>query len=187
MCVLATATKAPGLRSRVVRGCVHRERGQAMIGLVLVLLFAGLLIVAIGTIASAMAHRAHARNAADAVALAAAVDPYAADQLAGWYRQHGAQIITTPGHAQAHSGPSHAAAWADTTVGDRQPAPVLVAIIARAEQLLEIDIVPLNWETSRVTLLPADASALVAIAAELALCPAPTGATYVGAQAFELC
>ena len=140
-----------------------------------------------GAIASAMAHRAHARNAADAVALAAAVDPYAADQLAGWYRQHGAQIITTPGHAQAHSGPSHAAAWADTTVGDRQPAPVLVAIIARAEQLLEIDIVPLNWETSRVTLLPADASALVAIAAELALCPAPTGATYVGAQAFELC
>ena len=160
------------------------ERGQTTIALAGVLAVGCLAAVALSLIGQAVVHRARARNAADAVALAAAVDPAAAEVLHDWY---GARSITIEQLAErtiARSGPSQAAAWASTAPPSMQPAPALVAIIARAEQLQETTLAPVAWDGTTVTLSTMDAAQLREIARELGVCEI---ASEPGTTTFVLC
>ena len=161
-----------------------RERGQTTIALAGVLAVGCLAAVAISIIAQAMVHRAHARTAADAVALATAAEPASAQALYDWYGTRGITVQQEGERTIARSGPAQAAAWASTSVGPTQPAPALVAIIARAEQLQATTFEPLRWNDTQVTLSQGDALLLSAIAAELSLCEVDAGPEVI---TFEIC
>lgn len=152
------------------RGDTRCERGQATIAMVGVLVLVGLSVVAVSTLAGAMVHRARARTAADAVALAAAADPAVAAEVGSYYRGQGITFDQVGPHAIARSGPSRAEAWATLSEAPDQPAPVLVAIVARAEQLTGGPFHHLRWHRMSVEVVAADATRLEAVAAELGLC-----------------
>ena len=158
------------MQSNYDQACAARERGQTTIALAGVLAIGCLAVVAISIIGQAMVHRAHARTAADAVALATAAEPATAQALHDWYGSRGVTVEQDGERTIARSGPSQAAAWASTSVGSRQPAPALVAIIARAEQLQQTTLDPLRWSGTEVTLSQSDAAVLSEVAAELGLC-----------------
>ena len=123
----------------------HTDEGQATIALAGVLAlgcFAGLALALVG---QAMVHRARARNAADAVALAVVDQAEAATALSDWYLHQGITIEHEADRTIARSGPSQAAAWARVHDVSRQPAPALVAILARAEQLVGVDFSAVRW------------------------------------------
>lgn len=162
----------------------ERERGQTTIALAGVLAAGCLAAVAISIIGQAMVHRSHARNAADAVALATAVDPAAAGELHAWYGDRGIAVEQLGERTVARSGPSQAAAWASTSAAANQPAPAMVAILARAEQLLQVTLEPLRWSGIEVQLSAADATYVREVAAELGLCEVDAASDT---DTFELC
>lgn len=163
------------------------ERGQATLAMVGVIAIASAAVILVAIFGEAVVHRAQARNAADAVALAAAVDPGAADSLTGWYAERQIFVERTGPQAIARSGPSQAAAWASTEPSASQPAPALVATIARAEQLLDTVFSSVQWQSLSVTMTVSDAAILRAVNVELGLCEQSTGSTDSERVVFELC
>ena len=165
----------------------HPERGQATIAMVGVLAVACVAMVGLSIIGQAIVHRSRARNAADAVALAAAVDQTAADALSDWYFRRNISIEQNGVQTIARSGPSQAAAWASTQRSTTQPSPALIAIVARAEQLVGANFMPVHWLATAVTLSDMDAASMLFVAAELGLCEVPATDTTRGTTTFELC
>lgn len=165
----------------------NTECGQATIAMAVVVLIALGAAVVLSMVGEAMVHRARARTAADAVALASTGDNDASDQLAQWYTDRNVSVERVGSHAVARSGPSQAAAWASTGPSSTQPAPALVAIVARAEQLVGAALVPTRWESTTVVMRAADAAVLRAVAADLGLCERSTAADSDDQVAFELC
>ena len=153
------------------------ERGQIAVvaaGVVALMLLA---TVAVGVVGFAMIERTAATAAADAVALGDAVDPTAGASLGQWYADRGFQIQASDGRARARGDEAQAESMA---VADRElrVAPVVWAIVARAEQLLGRSLVVDRAEDVTVTFAPGSARAFDAVAAELGMC-AVSGDTYV--------
>ena len=166
---------------------VRSERGQATLVMVAVVAVGLLLMLAVAGFGAAVVHRARARTAADAVALAAVVDPRAADELAAWYGDHGMPTSHADGSSHARSGPSQAGAWAELVDDEVRVAPALVAIMARAGQLLDAPLAPLAMSGTAVALSPADGAALDSIASGLGLCEAPEHDLASIGRVFLLC
>jgi len=163
------------------------ERGQVTVLLLAAIVLAAMIAVGLAIVSEAMVHRMRARNAADAVALASASDPAAADTLARWYGQQGVDVSSqTVGRATARSGPSQAAAWAQSSTGTVERSPALVAIMARAEQLLGYEFTALQWHTHQVTVPEPGADLLASIAVELFLCEGASEPES-GRRAFRIC
>lgn len=165
---------------------MKNERGQVAILMVLVVLVGLLLITGLGLFAQAVVHRARSQSAADAIALAIAGDPDQAPYLIDWYADQG--IRTRPGRerTRVNSGPSQAGSRAEGGLTEVSTAPALVAIVARAEQLVGLPISPVRWDGTTIELAPPDADRLALVAAELGLCPGPSVAG-TGNLTFELC
>ena len=166
----------------------HRgDQGQATIAMVAVIAIAIALVMTLSVFAEAIVHRARARNAADAIALATAADVDAADALTTWYVDRDVIVERTGNQTIARSGPSQAAAWASTQASAGQPAPALIAIVARAEQLLNITFATVQWQSTVITLAAGEASNLRLVAGDLGLCEQLSGPANTGSVRFELC
>lgn len=191
------------LRSLPCCRCVHRgrvartrgadgpqaggEQGQVTIALVGVIAVAALFAVALGLVGEAIVHRARAHNAADAVALASVVDPGAASQVAAVFREAGVDVTRLgSGVVHATSGPSQAQSRASLVEKPRPGAPVVHAVIARAEQLTGRSVTPLVWESLAVVVDRDGADALRQVAHELGLCEEATTTSQAGVR-FVLC
>jgi len=172
-------------RVRVRRG--SPDRGQATILMVGIVALAVVAIVLVSILGQAAIHRARARNAADAIALAAAADQAAAAQLHNWYLQQNISVEYDETRAIARSGPAQAAAWASSGPSSSAPAPALVAIVARAEQLLGTSLASVQWQATAVTVSATDAANLRLVAVELSLCEQPAATTDSGLFRFDLC
>lgn len=146
------------------------ERGQATVTLVGVVVIVLVLTVGLSVLAEAIVHRARARTAADAVALASVVDPAAGQELRIRYERQGVRFERIGSETMAHSGPSRALSHAELGPAAEQPSPALAAIVARAEQLTGAPFEPLRWQRTSVSLDAAGAARLHAVAAELGLC-----------------
>lgn len=168
-------------------GYESNERGQATIALAGVVALTVLLGLGLAVIAQAMVHRSRARNAADAVALASLAAPAVAADLSDWYQAHGVRIEIGDGHARASSGPSQAVAWAGRGESIGQPAPVVRAIVARAEQLIGTTFLAPRLQGMRVELSAVDASLMQAVAAELGLCVVVDADLSPGWEVYEVC
>ena len=163
------------------------ERGQATIALVGILAVACVAMIGLSIVGQAIVHRARSRNAADAVALATAIDPTDADALKDWYFQRNILVEENGVQTIARSGPSQAAAWASTQRSITKPAPVLIAIVSRAEQLVGAIFMPVQWQAMAVTLSHVDAANMLIVAGELGLCEGLAIDTAPGITRFELC
>jgi len=122
------------------------ERGQTTLLLAGVVAVALLLGVGVALVGDAVVHRMRARAAADAVAVAASIDSAVGTDMAKWYADNNIEVAVTRGPddavaAHAHSGPSQARSWAAPieAAPASPPSPALVAILARAAQLLGIE------------------------------------------------
>lgn len=166
---------------------VRNEHGQATVTMLAVVAVALLLVIAITNFGSAVVHRAQARTAADAVALAAVVDSSAAGELSSWYRERGISLSFDSSSSHARSGASQAGAWAELVGSEVRVAPALVAIVARAEQLLGESLTPLHMIDTRATFHAHDAEVLDSIATELGLCPVSDDDAVATSGSFELC
>ncbi len=126
--------------------------------------------LAIGLVGIALVDRTNATVAADAVALADAVDSRAGATLADWYERHGYTVDATDGWASAlgDRGRARSRAIADREV---RVAPVVIAIVARAEQLLGRELTVLHLEDVSVTFTSTSSRHFDAVAAELGMCP----------------
>lgn len=125
--------------------------------------------VAIALVGAALVDRTSATVAADAVALADAVDPTAASSLAGWYQDRGYDVRSGGGRAEAFGDAAQAQSHA---IADRElrVAPVVRAVVARAEQLLGRQLSVLAAEGVSVTFSTESARQFDAVAAELGMC-----------------
>jgi hypothetical protein len=144
-------------------------------------------MVGLSIFGQAIVHRARARNAADAVALAAAVDETAAGVLSDWYFQRNISVEQNQSQTIARSGSSQATAWASTVRATTQPAPALIAIVARAEQLVGSTFSPVQWQAMAVTLVDIEAASMLSVAAELGLCVVSATDTGTDVITFEMC
>ncbi len=125
--------------------------------------------VAIALVGAAMVDRTAATVAADAVALADAVDPAAASSLAGWYQDRGYDVRSLDGQAQALGAEAHAQSQA-IAEHELRVAPVVRAVVARAEQLLGRQLSVLTADGVSVTFSSVSARQFEAVAAELGMC-----------------
>jgi len=164
-----------------------QDGGQVTILLVGVVLAAAVAIVGLALIAQAMVDRTRARTAADAVALAAAVDELAASEVTDWYQERGAAVSRDGNWALASVGDSRAAAWATTDRTESLRTPALVAIMARANQLLATTIEPEQWDEFAIALSLADAARFRTVAPELGLCERAVLGHQSGRRTFALC
>lgn len=164
-----------------------QQRGQVTVLLATVMALAVVALIAIAMVGEAVVHRARARNAADAVALAGASDPGAADELARWYEDRGASIMRDGAHVVATSGPSSAAAWASGVGGEVQRSPVLVAVLARIEQLSAVEVDPVRWDVFAVALDAGDAAVVRAFSVEFGLCEWPSDDISDSGHLFGVC
>jgi Putative Flp pilus-assembly TadE/G-like len=152
------------------------ERGQAVPLLLVVLVLATAAAVLVAELGVASTERIRAQTAADATALAGAVDgPRRAEQVAAAngasleaYRDRDGTIEVLVRYRRARA---VAAAEAASTGGDRTGvAPVVVAALARAEGLLGRP-VPILSSTGIAVEVPADVAVdLAAISAATGLC-----------------
>ena len=152
------------------------ERGQASILLVGIVAFGLVVVATLLALSRASVDQARAQTAADAVALAAVGG--SAEDIAWWYRGRGTEVVVTAERVTARVDESTAQAAAVMTRGDRSLSPVLVAVIARAEQLLERPLVPVpvNLAGQRAfafDLSQLDAQSFAAVALEFGLCEDP--------------
>jgi hypothetical protein len=126
---------------------MHSERGQVLPLVALVMVVAGLAVVAIGRIGGAAVDRARAQSAADAAALAGAADGKdAARELAraNGGRLDGYEEVGDDARVRVEVGDAEAPARAHASGGDvvlppsrRGVAPAMAAALARADQLLD--------------------------------------------------
>lgn len=150
-------------------GTVRDEGGQVAVLAAFVIALMLMAVVAVGLIGRAIVDRTAATAAADAVALANAVDPSAAEPLARWYEARGYEVTARDGAARASGAEAraHSQAVAEDEV---RVAPVVRAIVARAEQLLGRQLFVVNAEGVSVTFSAPSARDFDAIAAELGMC-----------------
>ena len=144
-----------------------------------------LILVMIGGLAvmgSAMVSRVRAAAAADAVALAHASDPSAGQAVADWYRLRGLAIDVSAAGDGVSSAvvvgePGQAQSWAQNQVAAVSEAPALVAVVARAGQLIGAPLTPVSIDATTIELSVADDAAVALVARDLNLCRVPFAAT----------
>jgi len=144
-----------------------------------------LLLVMIGGLAlmgSSMISRVRAAGAADAVALAHASDPNAGQAVADWYRGQGLAIdVSAVGDGVSSAvvvgEPGQAQSWAENQGASVIEAPALVAVVARAGQLIGAPLTPLAIDATTIELSVADDAAVALVAADLNLCRVPFSTT----------
>lgn len=168
---------------------VPDESGQVSPIVAVLVALAMFAALGLATIGQVWVERVHASAAADAVALASAIDPAEARELANYYRLTGAQVqVEAEGsvsRVRVSHNRGHAESWASAKVGAEPTiSPALIAVIARAEQLVGVTVTPLGWQTDRVILSPGDAAVLAGVAAELGLCDRTWSSTSI---ALALC
>lgn len=154
---------------RCPRSARGNERSQATIALLGLIAISLAIAVGLGLIGDAMVHRVRAHGAADAIALAAAIDVDTAHELAARYARADLHAEIAPGYALVTSGPSQAAAWAATTES-AAPAPVMVAVVARAEQLLGRELASARITAVQLDLDTVDGADFSAVAGEFGVC-----------------
>lgn len=152
----------PGERGR-------REHGQIAVLAAFVLGLMVAVVITVGLIGAAMIDRTAATAAADAVALADVVDPAAGSSLAGWYNARGYDMQVNAGHARASGDPAQAQSQA-IAVRELAVAPVVRAIVARAEQLVGRSLTVVAAQDFTVTFSAESAQHFRAVAAELHMC-----------------
>lgn len=163
------------------------ERGQATIALAGVLVIVALSATALALVAEAMVDRERARTAADSVALASAVDGDLATELAAIYRGRGIDVDQVQPFTVASRRPSRAHAWAALVPSDRQPPPVLVAIVARAAQLTGAPFTTVQFTVTGVATGSAEVDRFRSVAAEFGLCESTTPASSPDRPVFTRC
>jgi len=169
------------------------ERGQASVAAAGVLAVVALFVVALSLIGQAMVDRSRAQSAADAIALASAsaTDPdrqRAADDLVDWYESRGIEVRQQgAGQTMVISGPSRADARAGVAQTTTQRTPALVALLARAEQLVGQEITPISWHEFAIALTPEHGQVFVTVATDLGLCEVSAPIATPGSRTFELC
>ena len=154
-----------------------------MLGVIAV---AALVLLMLGVFGEAVVHRVRATAAADAVAHAHAANPAAAATVRDHYESEGASA-TSSGATNVTSGPSQAAARAEVADKAVEVAPALLAIVARAEQLLGEPIVPVRWNETSIEFAASDGERFALIAWELGLCSTVGDGSEALLQEFELC
>jgi hypothetical protein len=159
------------------------ERGQALPLLLVVLVLAAAVAVLVADLGAAAVHRARARTAADAAALAGAADGEAAARDVA--QRNGAELVgfAVDGpivEVVVRHGPASATATAEGIVGAGRAdglAPALAAALARAEQLLgrAVTVTAVDDRGLGFDVDPAVAEALAGVAERAGLCrQAPT-------------
>lgn len=142
--------------ARLGRAKPHRnDGGQIAVVLAVVIALLAAAIIGLTIIGRAAIDRARAASAADAVALATAQSAPGGQEVAAWYRANGVEVTidrggTGDGSGSSASGqvrassvvgettrnPARATSFAEVRRGPISASPALVAVIARAEQLL---------------------------------------------------
>ena len=160
------------------------EHGQTtvLMAALVVLLFA--LVAGLAAVGSAVVNRSRARTAADAVALAAAAGPDSGAAVAGWYLAQGVEIDVRGAQTWAGAGSSQAAAWSTSETEAPSTAPAVIAIVARAVQLLGRQLTTLDSEGVTVWFTLDDGARFAAVAADLGMCAGQATSTAV---AYDLC
>jgi len=162
----------------------RNDCGQVTVLFALVLIVVMIFIAGIAVAGRVAVERARAHTAADAVALASA-DPVAQQELMRRWAEQGAAVRPSSTGAHATSGRAQAQSWVRPDEGSVTRSPALVAIIARAEQLLGgAPLIPLRWHATEIVLSPDDAARFEIVAADFAMCSSSTGS---GAVVFALC
>ena len=163
----------------------RNERGQALPLLALVIVVGGMAVVLLGRLGGAAVERARASAAADAAALAGAAEGRpTADALAATNggRVVGYEDLGDDVRARARVGRAEATARARRTggggvvpAGREGVAPGLLAVLARADQVLggRVVVTGVRAGGQQVTLAPAWAARAAPAGATTGLCPAP--------------
>lgn len=153
------------------------ERGQALPLLVVVLLAAVAATLVVAQLGVAALHRARARTAADAAALAGAAEGEAAARALA--TANGAELVTfavlgSTVEVAVRHGPASATATAEraTAAPHRGVVPALAAALARAEQLLgrRIEVLAVLDGGTAIEVDAATAALIVALAEHAGLC-----------------
>lgn len=173
------------------------EHGQIVVVAAVVLALMAAALVGLAIIGSAAIDRHRAAVGADMTALAAAQDRAAGDQVAAWYRSQGVDLTigaSPDGGARAdgeiprHEGPAaRASSFAELRAGEVPKAPAMVAIMARAEQLVGRPLDVTHSSATAVRIASADWQAISSLDEPLGLCveavtPAAVHAGLCGAR-----
>jgi hypothetical protein len=167
---------------------MRSERGQVLPLVALVMVVAGLAVVAIGKIGGAAVDRARAATAADAAALAGAAE--GKDAARALAKANGGRLadyeeIGDDARARVEVGDATAHARANASGGAQLPpsrrgvAPVMAAALARADQLLgaPVSVVGVTPPGLEIWVAGSSAAQLAAVGARAGLCqPAPVTA-----------
>jgi len=151
------------------------ERGQASILLVGIIALGFTIVIVLLALGRTYVDQARAQTAADAVALATTAGPEHTNAVASWYRSRGTDVVIGPDHVTAVSGASSAQAAAEMAAASQAVTPVVAAVIARAEQLLGVNLVPVPPSSAQSGALGfelsyLDAQSFAGVAAEFGLC-----------------
>lgn len=177
------------LRRVAVRsGC---EAGNIAVLAAVVIALVVLLALSVSRIGVAAINRSRSTTAADAVALAAATDDSAGIWIQEKYRDVGIEtsvsvVSTDSGEAvrvDAHAGQSRAHAIA--VVETLDPSPMMAAVVARANQLLDTELDAISIDANVLKLAGSDADIFAQIAWEFDMCETTQGTARV--RTFELC
>ena len=150
----------------MVRG-TDDEGGQVSALAALVVALMLVMAVGIASLGTIVIERQSATIAADAAALAGAAG--APDLVADWYRDRGIEVAVDDGRSDTRVG--NASARSAALGGDElRVAPAVVAVLARAEQLLGHELQTVELAGVAVVLGEPSASRLAEVADELGLC-----------------
>lgn len=165
------------------RGGVVNERGQvAVLAAVLMALMMGI-VIAVAMVGQAAIERSNATIAADALALTSVGDSAAHQQAVMWYQNRGFAVDASTGRASITGDQATARSHATTDTALRV-APAVVAVLARAGQLVAHEFRPVHADGLTFVLAESDARVFDAVAAELGAC---RGAGVDGAMQYQLC
>lgn len=159
------------------------QRGQVSALMAVVLVFVATMAVGFAMVGTAIVERHGATVAADAAALASAGADPSGSQVADWYRAHGVDVQVHAGDSKTALGAGGARSRAVQS-GELRVAPAVVAIVARAEQLLGRPLEPIGYEATSVTFAGEAAARFATVAADLQMC---TRASRGDQRRFELC
>lgn len=145
------------------------EQGQVSALAALVLVAMAVIAIGIAAVGTVIVERHSATVAADATALASVTGASSGSVLAEWYRSRGIEVVVDSGHSTAvigeESARSHAVSGGELRVG-----PAVVAIVARAEQLLGRPLESARLDGLSVSFTEPDAKQFDSVAADLGMC-----------------
>ena len=139
--------------------------------------------IGVGQLGRVVLERHGATAAADAVALAGAAGDPAAEVVIEWYDHHGVESSELDGRSTATIGRGVARSRA-VADGELSVAPAVVAIVARAEQLLGRPLDSAAIDGVSVTFAEPAASRFATVAADLRMCLAEVTGNH---RRFVLC